>query len=256
LSYVKTLYENTNKDWIYQLNEIMKYGEESAPRGMPIKEIIGNRVSINMNAPIVTLPKRKMNYKFAIAEAHWICSGSNKLSDITEVLPNYADYSSDGYTLSGAYGPKFVDQLGWVVNTLIKDPDSRQAVVSLWRERPGPDPDIACTLSQQYFIRNGQLNVVATMRSNDMFWGFCYDIFTFTMMAKMVQTCLAMRGINVDLGRMTLNQGSAHIYERHWDLANEIIAKDNSEPDDLWNYDVTQKFDDPEEFLSSLAVML
>lgn len=208
---------STNSIWQINIADILENGDESSPRGQPIKEIIGNQTHFSMLDPIITIKDRKLNYSFAAAEALWIISGSNKLSGLTPYMKNYANYSDDGVFLNGAYGPKFVDQLRYVVDTLEADRDSRQAVINIWRENPRPTKDVPCTINQQFLIRGGCLHGVTTMRSQDLIWGFGYDSFTFTMCAKVIQTLLGMRGIDVDLGMMTINQGSAHIYEKHWE---------------------------------------
>ena len=217
---------SVNRRWVEAVNQVLIDGLESAPRGSKIKEILGTQMIFDMNKPILTLASRQMNYRFAFGEAWWILSGSNDVDGprgISQFMKSYSRFSDDGVTMGGAYGPKFVDQLSWVVNQLVNDQDTRQAVINIWREKPGNSKDIPCTLSQQYFIREGMLHVVATMRSNDLIWGTCYDTFTFTMMAKMVQTMLAGRGIDVELGFMILNAGSLHIYEDYWAKAQEMI---------------------------------
>ena len=73
---------NTNTQWLNALDDVMISGQESAPRGQAIKEIIGHSYVVDMNNPIITLEKRKMNYGFMFGEAAWIVSGSNWLSDI------------------------------------------------------------------------------------------------------------------------------------------------------------------------------
>jgi thymidylate synthase len=51
-------------------------------------------------------------------------------------------FSDDGITFFGAYGPKIITQTSYIVNTLCNDQDSRQAVLSIWRENPKSSADI------------------------------------------------------------------------------------------------------------------
>lgn len=219
-----------NFEWQNKIDEILDIGDVCAPRGMKIKEILGAQIIYPMHSPIVTIAARKLNRKFALGEAWWICSGSNRVADITRFMKKYAEYSDDGVFLRGAYGPKFVEQLPWVVQTLAADKDTRQAVINIWRERPGPSKDIPCTLSQQYFIRDNTLHVVATMRSNDLIWGFGYDSFTFTCMAKCVQLMLKETYPKLKLGNVHFNAGSMHIYEPFWDKAEEWASQVDTDP--------------------------
>lgn len=238
--------------WKGSIQNIIKTGHEVAPRGMKIKEVLADQITIPMKFPIVTVASRKINYGFALGEAWWIVSGSNRLSDITQFMKKYKDYSDDGFFLNGAYGVKFVDQLRYVADTLETDRDSRQAVINIWRENPRQSKDIPCTISHQYFIRDDKLHLVATMRSQDMVWGLCYDSFTFTMMAKTVQTLLRARGVEVEMGNLYINQGSAHIYEPYWDSVQGWV--DDFETDGfIWNDPTFSSYESFVQYLWDMA---
>lgn len=216
-----------NHVWTDLLTQIMSHGETHAPRGQEVREIIGLSYELEMATPVITLQSRKMSYGFMFGEAAWIVSGSNWLSDIARHMKRYADFSDDQIFLNGAYGPKVVEQYTYVVDTLVADRDSRQAVINIWRERPRPSKDIPCTLSMQFFIRNSKLDCVVTMRSQDAVWGYCYDIFTFSQVANMVRVLLADRGIRLQIGKLRVNVGSAHIYSRHFDEIDTWVTDTN-----------------------------
>lgn len=206
----------TNAVWLSKVEECLVHPDfTSNPRGMEVREVISGHYKVPMPA-YLDLASRKINVPFMFAEAAWIISGSNRLKDITPYMKQYAAYSDDGVFLRGAYGPKVVDQLGYVVDSIENDNDTRQAVINIWRERPGKSKDIPCTISMQFLLREGVLNMVTTMRSQDIVLGFTYDVFTFSMVAKSVQLLLRERGIECELGTLYLNAGSMHIYERHY----------------------------------------
>ena len=210
--------------WKECLIDVMDYGKEVKPRGMPVKEVIGFGYDIDMRDPIITLASRKMNYAFMFGEAAWICSGSNWLEDLTVYMKRYEDFSDDRVFLNGAYGVKVVEQATYVTETLVKDQDSRQAVLTIWRERPAPSKDIPCTVSMQFFIRGGKLHMVVNMRSQDAVLGLCYDIFTFSSVANLIRIMLSQRGVNVDIGILSVFVGSFHIYENHWEKVQEWVG--------------------------------
>jgi len=208
----------------------MQDGEIHSPRGKTIREIINASYTIDMQSPVITKQSRKMAYGFMFGEAAWIVSGSNWLSGIAYHMKRYADFSDDGVFLNGAYGPKVAEQYTYIVNTLIKDPESRQAVMGIWRERPAESKDIPCTLSMQFFIRNGKLDAVVNMRSQDAVWGFSYDIFTFSQVANMIRVLLINQGVSVQLGKLHVQVGSLHIYEHHFKDIPMWIACTNHTP--------------------------
>lgn len=205
----------TNEEWKKKILQCRdKFSYVVKPRGMKCYEVISGHYQVPMPA-FIDLKARNVNLPFMFAEAAWIISGSNRLGDLTPYMKVYKNFSDDGVFLRGAYGPKVVDQLPYVVDCLVKDNDSRQAVMTIWRERPGPSKDIPCTVSIQFFIREDVLHSVVTMRSNDIVLGFTYDVFTFSMIANAVRLLLKERGIDVVLGTLCVNPGSMHLYEQH-----------------------------------------
>jgi thymidylate synthase len=59
------------------------------------------------------------------------------------------------------------------------------------------------------------------MRSNDVIWGMCYDVFFVTMLQE-----LMAKTLRLELGTYSHFTGSIHAYEYHWTMLNEIASKD------------------------------
>jgi hypothetical protein len=217
--------------WRQMLGDAVECGDvvshaarSHAARSTTSLELVAHQTWWSMTHPVVTCPVRKVGRRFMAAEAAWIISGSNRLPAIEPYAKHLAEFSGDGLTLAGAYGPPFVDQLPYVVDCLKRDPQSRQAVATLWRPRPAPDPDIPCTIALQWLVRQGRLNCLATMRSSDMYLGVPYDVFSFSAMSVVVALDLKARGVEVTLGDLTLTAGSQHVYERDFDAVRACAA--------------------------------
>lgn len=204
-----------------------EYDYISKPRGMEVREIINGSYTVPIPA-YINLNARGVNIGFMFAEAAWIISGSNRLDELTPYMKGYANFSDDGIFMRGAYGPKVIDQLGYVVDSIEKDNDTRQAVLNIWRERPGQSKDIPCTLNMQFLLREGKLHAVVNMRSNDVILGVTYDMFTFSMVAYSVVLLLRARGIDVDPGSLLVNAGSLHLYEKHYESAKRWVETNTS----------------------------
>lgn len=172
---------------------------------------------------MMQIPERKLGYRFMLAEAWWILTGQNKLTSIDKYSKHIKEFSDDGTFFMGAYGPKVVDQLPYVLDCLVSDPSTRQAVISIWRERPRPSKDIPCTLSLQFLIRDSRLNCIATMRSSDIWLGWPYDVFNFSMISKYICELLHQKGFPVYLGDLYFTAGSQHLYEQNFEAANKIV---------------------------------
>lgn len=169
---------------------------------------------------IVLSPERMMPTRYAIGELLWYLSGSDRLSDIAKYSKVWNRMSDDGETLNSAYGYRIFEKFGfnqleYVENLLKKDPLTRQAVIHIkdpvnYIEHPSKD--VPCTLLLQFLIRNGALNLTVHMRSNDIWTGFPYDVFSFTC----IQIMLAFR-LGLEIGTYTHTAGSLHLYERNLD---------------------------------------
>ena len=105
-----------NQAWIKLLGDISLHGTHVSNGTL---ELISNQSIIDMNYPIVTIPERKLNYKFMFGEAEWILSGSNNVKHISKYMKAISKFSDNGITFRGAYGPKIVDQLDYVVCSLL-----------------------------------------------------------------------------------------------------------------------------------------
>lgn len=231
--------------WKDLVNEICRHGSESKPRGLRIREILGKQTKIDMKNPVLTLGSRALGYRFLAAEAWWIITGHNDVASIRPYSRHIAAFSDDGRYFDGSYGVKIVDQLRYIVDTLSKDQDSRQAVLEIWRPNPRDSRDIPCTISAQWMIRRGECDCVGTngghdlacssykrflhcfdtMRSSDAWLGWPYDVFNFSMLSAYILLMLREREqmtgsrlsfdksfFGVDLGNLTLTAASQHLY--------------------------------------------
>ncbi|MGI9001650.1 MAG: thymidylate synthase [Pseudonocardia sp.] len=159
---------------------------------------------------------RVINPAFAVAEALWVLSGSDD-PWIFRYNRSLVEYADDG-RLQGAYGPRIrrwrgkVDQLVYVRTLLGRDPDSRQGVVQIYdaeRDTLGYR-DVPCTLGYRFFLREGRLHMHTTMRSQDLWLGFPYDIFTTTLIQELMAGWLG-----VSVGEYHHHVDSLHVYDEH-----------------------------------------
>jgi thymidylate synthase len=220
-----TIAKSANEAWIELLGRIMYDGHDAAPRGQKTREILACQTVIDMTRPIVTVKERVEGryYAFMFAEAAWILSGDNRVETIAPYSRMISNFSDDGVYFRGAYGPKIVDQLTFVVDQLVADPDTRQAVINIWRENPRPTKDVPCTISAQFMIRDGLLHCFDTMRSSDAWLGVVYDLFNFSMLSHYVCLLLRKRGVVVTPGALHFTAASQHVYERNFEKVEKII---------------------------------
>jgi len=209
--------------WLQAIADILTDGKEVAPRGQLTREIPQRTIEVDMRKPVLTIPQRKLSYQFMAAEAYWILTGDNRVNTIAPYNKHISQFSDDGVTFFGAYGPKIVAQMGYIVNKLMSDPDTRQAGLTIWRECPPETKDVPCTIAIFFSIRKGKLNCHAFMRSSDVWLGVPYDVFNFSMLGHMVCCLLNSGEKRVEPGTLYLTAASSHLYERNFEAAQECL---------------------------------
>ena len=210
---------------------LLENGEKSSPRKMSTQEVEGAIIKVkNPRSRILNNKLRRVSIPFAIGEWLWHMEGRDDLEMIQYYAPSYDRYSDDGKTLNGAYGPRIKRSLMKIVEILKKDPDSRRAVVPIYEKADVGlySKDIPCTIGFQFLIRNNKLDMIVNMRSNDIFLGFPYDIFNFTMWQEYVACKL-----NIEMGTYTHIANSLHFYEKNREKIVEASLTEEIEENEM-----------------------
>jgi thymidylate synthase len=245
-------------EWRNLLDTLLLTGTEIAPtsmggdwRGRTTKERLCVQTVVPMTRPVVLCPGRRLRYRFMAAETAWILSGDNRVGAISAFAPALVKLSDDGRTMSGAYGPPFIDQLSFVTRALAKDPASRQAVISLWRPSPALGLEIPCTLSLQFLIREGAIHTHVAMRSSDVWLGLPYDWHAFSMMTAYLVLVLRATYPDLRLGLLTVTAGSQHLYAIDWENAQACADRTDLSVPDLAPLNLAQ-LGGPEDLIAHL----
>lgn len=192
------------------------------------KEFYGALLEITNPRARLSRTETKGTLFSCIGELLWYLSGTNDLDFIQYYLPIYSEFSDDGITVYGGYGPRIfghnnVGQFSRVLNILKEKPFSRQAVIQIFDSDDllEPHEDVPCTCTMQFFIRNNQLHLLVSMRSNDAFLGLPHDVFSFTMIQEIMAVSLGC-----EIGTYKHSVGSLHLYDTNIDKANQYLAED------------------------------
>jgi thymidylate synthase len=179
----------------------------------------------------------------------WYLSGTDDTTLLQQYAPQYKRFTEDGIHAFGAYGYRWAADLPFrvafamafapdlvnldrpwpsgksigprsqleVLMLLLKEkPETRQAVLAQWNGGDlvcaveGNKRDLPCTLNLSFIVRGGKLNMIATMRSNDLWLGTPNDVFCFTMIQQVVANNLGL-----ELGWYQHNVTSLHYYLRN-----------------------------------------
>lgn len=186
------------------------------------RELLHCALSIeNPRARWIVSRQPAINPAFAIVESLWILAGRNDADLVNFWNPALTRFTGTSATYDGAYGHRLrnqfnVDQIEAAYRALAANPESRQVVMQIWDPRedmPLQDgsptkPDVPCNLSSILKLRNGRLEWLQILRSNDVFRGLPYNIVQFTILQEVMAGWLG-----AGIGTYNHISDSLHLYE-------------------------------------------
>jgi len=239
-----TTYRNANQALPDLLRRVLVDGQLTDSRNGRTKELTMQQITLTDPSPAeITVPGRKVSLPAQIAETMWLLAGRNDIEWLQHYLPRAAEFSDDGKTWRGGYGPRLrdwayehdgqmwssgIDQLAHVVQLLKEDPTTRRAVLNIYNPSIDTEPgkDIPCNNWVHLLPRDGVLHAHVAIRSNDLMWGWSgINSFEWTSLLTIVAGLTGLQR-----GSITFSISSLHLYEHHWDKARTIFAESQDTP--------------------------
>ncbi len=196
-------------------------GEEVGSRNGRVKEL--THLGITLREPWrreLLLPGRKPNLPAQIAETMWVLAGRDDIEWLSHYLPRAEQFSDDGRTWRGAYGPRLRGQLSHVLDLLRNNPLDRRAVITLYDPQvdAAPGKDIPCNNWLSFSSRLGKLDLHVAVRSNDAMWGWSgINAFEWSVLQEITAGLLG-----IEVGGLHFSVTSFHLYQQHWRKAQGI----------------------------------
>ncbi len=218
------VFNSADEVLIAGLLEICNRGKAISPRGLATKEIESYDFTLlNPRARLINIKARKWDFAYAIGELCWHLRASDRLDEITYYSKAWRNFSDNNKTIpASCYGKKIFahsDSRWKKICRLLKyDPDTRRAEIRFGDDDDLLGADVSCVTSIHFMIRDNKLNCITHMRSNDIILGLCYDLFFITFLQEMLAVELG-----VELGVYRHIADSFHFYERHSELAKNIL---------------------------------
>lgn len=205
---------------------MMRTGSKVESRYGETREIVDFRFELTKPENCI-VDRKGFSVRFMNAEIDQFVAGVHDGELLRAVSPQAASMITEKTN----YGVRIGRQLATVVDELKSHRDSRRGVAYVGHpddlehlrnhpsERVERANEIACACVWHFLVRNGEVHMIVYGRSWDMVWGFCYDVTS----AVAVQMAIA-RALELPVGTFIFHAGSAHVYERHYDL--EINDRD------------------------------
>ena len=167
------------------------------------------------------------NTAYIDAELNWYNSQSTNINDIyldsdKEPPAAWKMTANEHGEINSNYGHLIYSDKYGAQFELLQNPDSRRASMiytrpSIWCEyNENGKNDFICTNSVTYYIREGTLDCVVQMRSNDVIFGYRNDY----AWQKSVLDDMAYM-LKIFPGEIVWQVQNLHVYERHFNLVNK-----------------------------------
>ena len=149
---------------------------------------------------VISNAERKWNIEYAEAEWQWYLSGDRNITKLGKIYgkipPIWIKMADENGNVLSNYGWQWKrqGQLQNVINKLKTDKNTRQAAISIYDNKEHHDyrTDTPCTYAIQFTIVHDRLDMCVTMRSNDLWYGFCNDQYCFSKLQQLVAKRLKM----------------------------------------------------------------
>ena len=159
--------------------------------------------------------ERKWNEEYAEAEWQWYLSGDPKVSTLGDIYGKVPEIwkrmADENGQVNSNYGYQWErnNQLSYIVSMLKANSDTRQACISIYdgKEIDSYKYDTPCTYAVQFTIVHSRLDMCVTMRSNDLWYGFCNDQYQFSKLQEMVS-----KQLNIETGVYYHFAHNMHLY--------------------------------------------
>jgi thymidylate synthase len=188
---MRTKFLTADEAYIYLCDKIRREGiifDETRALfnvGFTITNPLANRINDK---------ERQWNIKYAEAEWQWYLSGDPSIKALGEIYgkipPIWGRMADEDGNVNSNYGWQMQreNQMNKVIYMLRDNPNTRRAAISIYdgKEIDKYATDTPCTYAVQFTILNDKLNMCVTMRSNDLWYGFCNDQYCFSELQRYV----------------------------------------------------------------------
>ncbi|MUG47519.1 thymidylate synthase [Paenibacillus woosongensis] len=208
------------------------------------------RFDLSQGFPLVTT--KRIHLKSVIHELLWFLKGDTNIAYLKEngvrIWDEWADENGD---LGPVYGSQWrsweapdgrkIDQIANVIEAIKNNPDSRRHLVSAWNVAEVDNMKLPpCHFVFQFYVADGKLSCMLTMRSVDTFLGLPFNIASYALLTHMVaQQC------GLEVGEFIWSGGDVHIYSNHLEQVKTQLTREPYElpklvikrkPDSIFDY--------------------
>jgi thymidylate synthase len=203
--------------WLKILDNILKFGRDKMSQyGDMQRELVG-LVSIVSDED----PEKPFLPEYLIFNKNDLDNYLNQM--MTDKIPENLEYTYG--SLLRNY--KKINQIESIIEQIKKEDYTRRAVAVCWNvEKDNLNPKSPCLDLIQAIVNKNKLHLTCYFRSNDMFGAWPQN----ALALRNIQKEIADK-VGKEMGKLMIISNSAHIYERDYEKAMEIVKKYKSKLD-------------------------
>ncbi|MGG6311084.1 thymidylate synthase [Paenibacillus macerans] len=241
------------RNYLDLLEDVLKNGTAKEDRtGVGTRSVFGRQLRFDLNEGFPLVTTKRIHLKSVVHELLWFLRGETNTAYLKEhgvrIWDEWADENGD---LGPVYGSQWrsweapdgrkIDQIAAVVEAIKNNPDSRRHLVSAWNVAEVDQMKLPpCHFVFQFYVADGKLSCMLTMRSVDTFLGLPFNIASYSLLTHMIaQQC------NLTVGEFIWSGGDVHIYNNHVEQVQTQLEREpyplpklviKRKPDSIFDY--------------------
>src|SRR5262245_12730718 len=215
------------------MERILADGAQKHDRtGTGTLSVFGHQMRFDLGAGFPLTTTKKLHLKSIIHELLWFIAGDTNIKYLNEHgVTIWDEWADERGELGPVYGQQWrswprpdggtIDQLGHVVDTIRRNPDSRRLIVTAWN--PADVDKMAlppCHCLFQFYVAKGKLSCQLYQRSADVFLGVPFNIASYALLTLMVAQVTGYSP-----GEFIHSLGDAHLYFNHVEQARLQLSR-------------------------------
>ncbi|MEO7312353.1 MAG: thymidylate synthase [Chitinophagaceae bacterium] len=216
------------------LSNVLNKGADKSDRtGTGTRSLFGYQIRFDLSEGFPMVTTKKIHLKSIIYELLWFLKGDTNINYLRENgVRIWDEWADENGNLGPVYGKQWrswegadgstTDQVGWLINEIKKNPDSRRLIISAWNVADLPKMALMpCHNLFQFYVEpikpgetRRRLSCQLYQRSADIFLGVPFNIASYALLTMMVASVC-----DLEPGDFVHSFGDVHLYNNHFDQA-------------------------------------
>jgi thymidylate synthase len=221
------------RNYLDLLQDILDNGTAKGDRtGTGTISVFGRQLRFDLSKGFPLMTTKRIHLKSVVHELLWFLKGDTNTSYLkANGVSIWDEWADENGELGPVYGSQWraweskdgrhIDQIANVIESIKHNPDSRRHIVSAWNvgeiEQMKLPP---CHFVFQFYVADGKLSCMLTMRSVDTFLGLPFNIASYALLTHMVA-----QQTGLEVGDFIWSGGDVHIYTNHMEQVATQLAR-------------------------------